>query len=452
MEGLRLSRGRIGGYVNIELPPDVATKLGAALGTILGERAIAVTARDYYPPSRMLKRAFTAGLMSTGVTVIDFHAATTPELIYAIKRFGARAGIQFLVSDFEEDYVNLKIYDSHGIEFPMDRLEEIVERARRDRLVRAQPQRIGWVTYAEYIHDVYMASLINYVDVDSITSASFRVVADLNYGPSDQVLPELLSQVGVDLVSLNSHKPPAFKGVINMPRIEALARLSRAVKAMECDLGIALSADASHVFFVDDQGAPLEPEEILALYMKYYARNSAVVTTNSASILLDSVASEINSKVLRVEYSPDSIARVVRRRRAAIGGADTGEYIFPGFSPSPDGILAALKLLEMLARLEARLSELRRELKRPPTTSLRMDLGGLNPVEAVYSIWRNRDLEEVITTPMGVKVKIQNRWVLIRPSSDGAIVIESERVGSVSELKSIAEGVRSLIISEGSRL
>ncbi|RLE91129.1 MAG: phosphoglucomutase, partial [Thermoprotei archaeon] len=95
-----LGDGRIGGGVNRELTPEVSSELGSALGTMLGERVLVVAAREYYPPSRMLKRAFSAGLMSTGVTVVDFHAATFPELAFAVKKFGAKAGVHFAVSPF----------------------------------------------------------------------------------------------------------------------------------------------------------------------------------------------------------------------------------------------------------------------------------------------------------------------------------------------------------------
>ncbi|MEM3944310.1 MAG: hypothetical protein QXJ59_09520, partial [Thermofilaceae archaeon] len=60
---LEWDEGQIFGIANQTLTPDIAASLGGALGTMLGEGALVVTARDNYPPSRMLKRAFSAGLM-----------------------------------------------------------------------------------------------------------------------------------------------------------------------------------------------------------------------------------------------------------------------------------------------------------------------------------------------------------------------------------------------------
>jgi len=146
---LEWSEGQVVGTINAALTPDAAASLGGAFGTMLGEGALVVTARDNYPPSRMLKRAFSAGLMSVGVSVMDFHAATTPELVFAIKRLGAKAGIQFTVASLDRDSVAIRFFDSQGFALSAERIEELVEWARAGRVVRSLPSAIGWGTYAE---------------------------------------------------------------------------------------------------------------------------------------------------------------------------------------------------------------------------------------------------------------------------------------------------------------
>ncbi len=448
LSSLRLSRGRIGGYVNTEFTPEVAAEFGAVLGTSLGERSIVVTARDYYPPSRMIKRAFTAGLMSTGVTVIDFHATTTPELVYAIKRFGAKAGVQFSVSNIEENYINLKIFDFHGIEYSADRLDSMREKARHGKIIRTRPERIGWVTYAEYIHDIYIASLINYIDADPILNSFIRVIADLNYGPTNMVLPELLSQLGVDLISLNAHKPPVFKGVYNLPKPESIKNLSTAVEAMGIDVGVAFSADASSVFIIDDKGVPLEPEELFALLVKYYA-TGAIVTTASSSQLVEYTAEQAGLRVFKVEYMPDSVPRMVRRKRASMGGTDCGEYLFTGFSPSPDGLLTLLKVLELIAKTEKPLSKLRKELKKPTKYSVPVEMEAIGAYNALFNLAKNREIDDIIVTPLGAKIKIANKWFAVKILDENRLVVESEKVRSKSKLAEIGEQIK-LLISEKS--
>ena len=171
--------GRIAGYPNLELTPEDAARLGTALGTLIGDKSIVVVARDYYPPSRMLKRSFTSGLMSTGATVMDFHAATTPELVYAIKRFGAKAGVQFTISSFSENNVTIKIFNHRGIEYSEKDIKKLVEIAEQGNFRRATPSRIGWINYAEYIHEIYSAAATRIIDSDLVSEtalARFSIV------------------------------------------------------------------------------------------------------------------------------------------------------------------------------------------------------------------------------------------------------------------------------------
>jgi len=444
LPSLRLSRGRIGGYVNTELTPEIAAELGAVLGTMLGERSIIVTARDYYPPSRMIKRAFTAGLMSTGATVIDFHATTTPELVFAIKRFGAKAGVQFTVSNVEENYINFKIFDFQGIEYSADRLDNMRERLRREKIIRTRPERIGWVTYAEYIHDIYVASLINYIDADPIINTNLKILADLNYGPANIVLSDILSQLGVDLITLNAHKPPLYKGVFNIPHPGSINVLSKAVKAMGANLGVAFSADASHIFVVDEQGIPLEPEELFVLLARFNA-SEAVITTTSTSQLIEKSLEPLGFKIYRVEYTPDSVSRSLRRKRVAFGGTDCGEYIFSGFTYSPDGILSLLKILELISKIDKQLSELRKEIRKPRRYSLPIEIEKMNAYNALYKLVRNRELDDAIVTPLYTKIKVLNRWFTLRVESENKLILESEKIASKSKLESIAEQIKLLL-------
>ncbi|MFW9916983.1 MAG: phosphoglucomutase, partial [Candidatus Thorarchaeota archaeon] len=84
---------RIVGIANQGLTPEKASTLGAALGTHLGPDSVVVTCRDFRSDSRMVKRAFASGLMSTGIDVLDLHATSLPILQFALKRFGASAGV-----------------------------------------------------------------------------------------------------------------------------------------------------------------------------------------------------------------------------------------------------------------------------------------------------------------------------------------------------------------------
>jgi len=439
--------GRIYGGANVELTPEVAAELGTALGTLLGEGVLVVTARDYYPPSRMLKRSFSAGLMSTGISVVDFHAATYPELAFAIKKFGAKAGAHFTVSLYRSNYINIRLLDYLGIEFSREKLMNLLRLYETRHLVRTLPERIGWVTYAEYIHEIYVASLTSYLDSDAILGSGLNLVADLNFGPSAEVVPNFFSELGVDAITLNAHKPPTRKGIKQNPSYLSILKLGRMVKASGASFGAALCVDASRVFFVDDMGRALPPDTIIALFASILPPNSTVVTTVSASKVIDKVAKKKRVRVMRVKDSPGDVSKQVRRSRAAYGGSDFGEHIFPRFSLASDGLLAIGRILEILAKTERKLSSMIDELPEVPVHTEEIILPSNMEINRVLDTIVERYGVDVLA-PTGLKIMTKRGPVWIKPNYENysiTLSIEEPTKEKVEHLRRIRDEVSEVV-------
>lgn len=441
---LKLEDGRISGIANQSLTPDVAAELGSALGTLLGEGSVVVTARDNYPPSRMLKRAFSAGLMSTGVTVMDFHAATTPELVFAIKRLGAKAGIQFTVSPLERNGVSVKVFDAQGIAYSRERMEEVAERAEAGRVVRSLPTSIGWVTYAEYVHDIYTAAAVNYVDAHTIAAHRFRVVCDANFGPSSEVLPELLSEVGVEGVLLNSHRPPLRGLISHMPSPRALATLREMVRASGAVMGAALCADATRVLIVDENGQPLLSEELLGVLLLGVPAGTRVVASEAMMNVVDEVAKKVGVRLTRVRGSMYDLARVARRTGSHIAATCGNEIAFMDFSAAPDGMLTLLKTIELLAKQGETLSSLRGELPELQLVRSSVRLDGADYLRVLSELKLQKGADALVTLT-GLRVKSAGLWVNVEAWPYG-IELAAEAVDGADEaVRELAESVRGIV-------
>ena len=397
----------------MQLTPEVMAELGATLGTMLGEGALVVSARDYYPPSRMLKRAFSSGLMSTGITVMDFHGATLPELAFAIKRFGAKAGVYFTVSTLREDGVMIKLLDSTSAEFSHDRLGDLLRLYGTKHIVRTLPSRIGWVSYAEYIHDIYVASLVSVLDINAILGGNFKIVIDSNFGPVADVLPNFLAEIGVESVVLNSHRPPLRRGVWHLPTPEAISTLARMVKASGANFGVAFCSDAARILLIDERGRVLTPDQTAAILMHYLPERSKVVVSETMSLVVEAVAKERGHRLVKVKGFTGDVSRQIRRVRASFGATDRGEYIFPHFSLSPDGILALGKILEYMAISEERLSDLAGSLPDYERFELEID-ASTRPMSTILRALAER-MRPSLLTMLGVKVVDGARWAYVEP-------------------------------------
>jgi len=121
-----IKRGRIQAIGNKVITPELAAKIGGAVGTYLGS-GVMVVAREFNNNNRMLKRAFIGGLMSTGVNILNLHSAPVPVLQFCIRRFGAESGVYFGNGSASEGIVQIRFFDSSGIEYDKSNLESINE-------------------------------------------------------------------------------------------------------------------------------------------------------------------------------------------------------------------------------------------------------------------------------------------------------------------------------------
>jgi len=400
---------RIYGPANTFLTPETSAELGAVLGTLLGEGSLVTTARDLYPPSRMLKRAFTAGLMSTGVTVIDFHEATLPELAFSVKRFGAKAGVHFSAAPFNGNSIQITVLDATGAEISEDRLSDLISMYEAHRAVRSLPTRVGWVSYAEYIHDIYTASAAGFVDSSPIAAKEPMVVVDMNHGPAHLVLPSLLSTLNVRYIAVNAGRPAPRAPLGLFPQPKFLTMLSDLSRATSSYFAAALSSDASQVFIVDDKGRFVDPDVLIAAVASVLPPGSRLAVVDSTSRIVDEVAERSKITLIRVKGLSSDISRGMRRLKATLGGSDSGEFIFPNFSLAPDGMLFIVKLLETLCAKEMRLSTLVESLPEVQRFRLEIDVEESKAMSVLEHLLDTNS--EVALTPLSVKYRVADVWV-----------------------------------------
>ncbi len=348
------------GFSNTELTPELAARLGGAMGTQLDKKSVVMVGRDYRRDSRMLKRSFSGGLLSAGIELIDLHAVPTSILQFSVRKFGADAGVMITRSHNLAGMVSIKVFDSTGIEYPTSKVEEIIKIAESKNFRRVSSQEVGWISLADpmKIYDRALAGF--FADAEEpMKNANLRVVIDCACGPSALIMPDLLSEFGCSVITLNAHRPrnPAF-----LPNPESLIRLRETVVATHSDLGIALDAEARHAVLVDSQGRIRTAEETasVSLHSRYYPDPNLTVVVGET--VHPSVYHDLNKNIIFSGHGePGGLARAVLDHRAIYGFNDTGLFISPLFSPGSDGMVASMTVLSQLAREGIKSTELYRK-------------------------------------------------------------------------------------------
>ncbi|WP_440059362.1 phosphoglucomutase [Thermogladius sp. 4427co] len=347
---LKVYDNRFIGVPNEDFTPDEAARLGEKIGSWLGKGSIVVSGRDYNPSSRMLKRAFTAGLMSTGVEVMDFHESLSGEISFSIKRFGVKGGFLFTTSHSVPDSVMLKLFRSPGYEVLASnmRLDDIEVR-------RVGLSEVGWVMYSEYIHKLYVSGILSFVKVDEIASRNFKIVVHTAYSPADVVIPDILKSLGIDYVLLQNIKTKAYES--KYPFLKEIEQVKKIVEATGAELGVVFNNDASSMSVVDSEGRVLLPDEVAYAISLGAPREASIVVEPAAPRLLKRMLEEKGVKLIEVG-DENNLINYMAKSRPYLAYRVTGHVAIPLFSLGYDSIITLVKLLECLAVSRSSLGEL----------------------------------------------------------------------------------------------
>jgi phosphomannomutase len=324
--------GRIVGRANYIFTPEIASSIGSIHGSSFKLDETIVIGRDYHNDSRMLKRGYTSGIMSTGINVLNLADCTFPLLEFTIRRFGASGGAYFSGGHLYSEDVGVRFADAGGIELAPLEIKKIIESYNTypKQIRRVDPRRIGRIIAIPQTQDVYIKSLEQFVNKKQIKDANIKIVVDCSFSPTGKITPLLFNEVGVEVIALNTHYRE--RSIVPVPSINTIKNTADIVKASNSHLGVCFDVDGSRILVVDENGLEISFEDLLMFFIAYDQRiknskNSPVITTHSVSPVVKNF----------IEESGHPIA------------ADSLKYYFPNYSPFSDGNYILLKILEIMS-------------------------------------------------------------------------------------------------------
>ncbi|NPD88357.1 MAG: hypothetical protein HGN29_06520 [Asgard group archaeon] len=344
-------KNRLAGTAS-ELSPEIASTLGAILGEYLGgEEAVVVSARDFRKDTRMISRAFNAGLISVGTTVFELHACSLPVLQFAIRRFSAHAGVHFAAAHRSPEKINVRMFDQTGVELPFSEIFA-KEKIQNKKIKRATPDKIADILSVQQANDLYRAAISSALGMDVLREQNFSIVMDCALGPVAEIFPNVLAELGFNILTLNSYKPEGIPE--SLPSPNSLSILSRTVVAAKADLGIAFDPSGSRVLYIDENGKIIESYIIATILTehKMIGRDKGLVILTDTLWTLENWLKENNISVKYSHDTPGEISRSMQFNRAIFGANEQGNYIHPTISNESEPFASTLLLLSAFARNE----------------------------------------------------------------------------------------------------
>jgi phosphomannomutase len=342
-------KNRLSGTAS-ELSPEVASTLGAILGSYLGgEEAVVISARDFRKDTRMISRAFNAGLISVGTTVFELHASSLPVLQFALRRFSAHAGVHFAAAHRSPEKINIRIFDQTSIELQFSDIFSD-EKIKSRKIVRSKPEKIADILSVKQANDLYRAALSSALGKDILKEKNFSVVLDCALGPMSEVFPNILAEIGCNVLTLNAFKPEGIPE--SLPSPNSLSILSRTVVAAKADLGIAFDPSGSRVIFFDENGKIIDTQKIAAILIqnKMIGRDKGTVVLSETMWPLEDWLEKNNISTIYAHDSPGETSRAMQFHRALFGATAQGNYIHPTISNESEPFASTLYLLSTFAR------------------------------------------------------------------------------------------------------
>jgi phosphomannomutase/phosphoglucomutase len=420
--GDRLTRRLFGtngirGLANVEMNPGTAVDIGLSIGTFFKGGRVYL-GMDGRTSSQMLHNAVSSALVSTGCDAVDLGLAPTPAVQYTIKRERPSGGVMITASHNPPEFNGIKVIDSDGVEIERTK-EEVIERIyERREFAAASWREIGALAAHTEILSDYKDAIERHVQT-AASKARLRVMVDPGNGVGSLVTPYLMRELGCEVKTINSDVNGFFSGRLPEPSPENLAALSKAVKALNLDLGIAHDGDADRTIFVDERGVVHWGDKTIAVLMKYLCEIGAVrrvVTPVSSSLVFGKLADDLGVELIWTKVGSVTVSRKMLEVDAQLGGEENGGVFYGPHQPVRDGAMAAALMWQVMCERRKRLSELVDEI--PKYYSYKTKVDCPDPL-------KERVLSDLVSSARAPKIELidglkvwqsEDAWVLIRPS------------------------------------
>lgn len=433
------------GYVNKNLTILHALKIGEFIGYYyksLGNNKF-IIGKDTRLSGDMLEDAITAGILSTGGIVYKLGVTTTPSVAYLAKVDGFACGIMISASHNPYHDNGIKLFNSLGEKMTEDvilKIEDYIDG--KSNIEYAKSNEVGIVIDYKAGLEAYISHLIQCgPNLNGMT-----IGLDLANGSATSCAKYVFEALGAEVISIND-SPDGLNINQNAgsTHIEAAQKLSKEKGIMT----FSFDGDADRCLATDELGNVITGDHILYLYANYLKKNNelknnTVVTTVMSNYGLYKALDKLNISYAKTKVGDKYVYEYMKEFDCMIGGEQSGHIIFIKDSPTGDGILTALKVLNVIVNENKTLSELTKNLIIYPQVLINVKVKDKKLAQEDIDV-KNiiKDIEEKLGNTGRILVRESGTEPLVR------VMVEAE---SEEQCRILAQSVVDKIIEKGYQL
>lgn len=377
-----------------------------------------VIGKDTRLSGYMIENAIASGICSMGVDVLLVGPLPTPGIAFITSSMRADAGVVISASHNPFQDNGIKFFSQDGFKLA-DEIEESIEDLIFSNDIdhlRPTAEEVGKAFRVDDAVGRYVVFLKNTFSRD-LTMDGIKIAVDCANGASYKVAPAVFEELGADLV-LTGVEPNGYN--INdgcgslYPQVVA-----ELVLESGANLGIAFDGDADRVICVDEKGAVVDGDQLMAIFASRMLKekrlnHSTLVTTVMSNMGLEVTLNSLGGKLERTAVGDRYVVERMLSGGFNLGGEQSGHIIFLDHNTTGDGILSALQLIEVMLAEGKTLSELAALMDRYPQHLVNVRIKERKSLDA---------FPEIAHTAKQVEAKLGNRGrLLIRPSGTEPLI------------------------------
>jgi mannose-1-phosphate guanylyltransferase / phosphomannomutase len=405
------------GIANVDISPELAVRLAKAWASGFEKGSYITASRDTSRVARVLKRALMVGCNSVGVNVTDLELATVPVTRHHVRRRGTRGGLTVRLDPDDPQSVVIRFFDERGIDLSEGDQRRVERMYHREEFRRVTAGEIGDIDFSPRTIELYTADVVEAFGLRRGGGREVKLVLDLSYGAASFVMPNLLSKVTADVLSINPYAQTP--GMISVDRLVSEERVADAVRGSGADLGAVIDSGGERLTLIDGRGRVLSDDEAIMAFIELLSRAGEVGRIALPVTASDRTVQRCRERGVELMVTPLSPSGLLEA--AASGGVSfasdrRGGYVFPSFLPAFDAAAAMARLVSLLEVSPTSLAEIVDAT--PPMPVLQEDVP--TPMEQKGLVMRT--LMEQLTEEGaelvlvdGIKTVSEQGWVLIVP-------------------------------------
>lgn len=439
----------IRGIYGVDLTDDDAYRIGVAYGRYIGKGRRITIGSDVRISGESLKNNFIRGVVDAGCSVVDVGIVATPILYFSIAYWGYDGGVMVTASHNPPEWNGFKLCREGGLVIGEGMGMEDIRSLVLSSELKLSASR-GTITKYYNIVDDYINFIMKLIKV----RRGLRVGVDLSNGAGVFVVPRLLEMANCNYIVLNGEADGRFPGHIPEPNDETLKQLKDLVVDEGLDIGIGFDGDADRAVFVDNEGNIVPGDIALVIFTKHYlsrSKGGKVVFEVSCSRVVEETIRALGGIPIESRVGHAYITQLMIKEKAEVGGEKSSHFYFKDTYGFDDSIYAAMKMIEILSFSNKSFSDIINEIPKYHSSPVRTygcpDDLKFKVVEKIKEYFKGEGYRTIEID--GVKVILNNGWILIRPSNTQPqikITAEAKTVEDLDKLMKYAESILSKYI------